>query len=102
MGQILYTRVPTVIILIFIIKHKLVWLMMSSMLSLFSFWDLDKSDSEILDFWLYYRIAYFGVYLDLGFQICINSCTLVFSDSNLSLIEFMASRYGTKFSTCWR
>ena len=37
-----------------------------------------------------YRIVYFGVVFDLGFQICINSCTYVFSNFNRSLIEFLA------------
>ena len=37
-----------------------------------------------------YRIFYFGVGLNLFFQICINSRTYVFSYSKHSLIEFLA------------
>ena len=41
----------SIFIIIFNIKNKLVWLIMSSMLSLLSFQTLDKLDLEILDFW---------------------------------------------------
>ena len=44
------TRVPMVFNIIFNIKNKLVCMMMSSMLSIFSFRALDELDLEIWDF----------------------------------------------------
>ena len=43
-----------------------------------------------------YRIVYFGMVFDLVFQICINSHTYVFSNSNRSLIGFMAVFFSMK------
>ena len=43
------------------------------------------------------RIFYFGVVFDLVFQICMNSHMYIFSNSNHSLIEFMAVFFGIKF-----
>ena len=39
--------------MIFNSNHKIVWIMVSRMLSIFSFRALDKLDLEILDFWLF-------------------------------------------------
>ena len=74
--------------------------MMSSVLSLFSFRALEKLDLGDFGLLVIYRIVYFGVVFDLVFQICINSRTYVFSNSNRSLIEFMASRSGRSNLTC--
>ena len=68
-----------------------------SMLSLFSFQALEKLDLDVLDFWLFYRIVYFGVVFDLVFQICINSRTYVFSNSSRSLIEILAVFFSMRF-----
>ena len=48
-----------------------------------------------------YRIVYFGMVFDLVFQICINSRTYVFSNSDHYLIEFMSSHSCNGFSTQW-
>ena len=64
------------------------------MLYIFSFQASEKSDLDILDFWLFDRIFYFGVVFDLVFKICINSCTYVFSNFNLSLIKILAIFFG--------
>ena len=55
-----------------------------------------------LDFWFFYRIVYFGVVFDLVFQKCINSRTYVFSNSNCSLIEFLAVFFSMRFFICSR
>ena len=39
-----------------------------------------------LDFWIFYRIVYFGVVFDLVIQICISYRTYIFSNCNHSLI----------------
>ena len=48
---------PSIFIIIFNIKNKLVWLIMSSMLSLLSFQTLEKLDLEILDFWFLIELS---------------------------------------------
>ena len=45
--------VPTNLVVVFISKNRLVCILMSSMLSIFSFQASDKLDSEVLKFWLY-------------------------------------------------
>ena len=49
--------VLTAFIIIVNSKNKLVWLMMSSMLSLFSLQALEKLDLEVLDFWLFTELS---------------------------------------------
>ena len=44
------TLVPTLIIIIFNTKNKIVWIMMYSKLSLYSFQALEKLDLEVLVF----------------------------------------------------
>ena len=68
-----------------------------SMLSLFSFQALEKLDLNILEFWFFYRIVYPGVVLDFFFQICIDSQMNVFSNSNCSMIEFLAVFFSMNF-----
>ena len=89
MAQILYPRVPNLLIIIFNINNKIFWLIISSMLSLFSFQALDKLDLDLFYFWLFYIIVYFGVVFDLVFQKYINSRTYACSNSNRSLIELL-------------
>ena len=48
---------PTLFFIIFNSKNRLVWLMMSSMLSLFFFEALEKLDLEVLDFWLFTELS---------------------------------------------
>ena len=58
MNQIWYPRLPTLFLVIFNSKNNLVWLMMTSMLSLFSFQALEKLDLKVLDFWLFTELSF--------------------------------------------
>ena len=51
------TLVPTVFIIILNIKDKFVWIIMDSMLSLFSLQDLEKPDLDNLGFWLFTELS---------------------------------------------
>ena len=92
----LSVQLPTLFIIIFNSKNKLVWLIISSMLSLFSFQALEESDLEVLDFWLFTELSILEWFL-LGFQTCKNSRTYVFSNSYRSLIEFTAVFFRMRF-----
>ena len=47
----------SIFIIIFNIRNKLVWLIISSMLSLLSFQTLEKLDLEMLDFWFFTELS---------------------------------------------
>ena len=57
MEQNLYPLVPTVFIIIFNSKNRIVWIVISSMLALFHPQALEKSYLEILDFWLFTELS---------------------------------------------
>ena len=98
MDLIWYPRVPTVFIIICNSKNKFIWLLMSRkhVISLFlpSLGEIRLEDFGLL---VIYRIVYFGVVFYLVFQIFINSCMYVFSNSNPYLIKFMAVFFSMRF-----
>ena len=64
--------VPTVFIIIFHSNDKIVWIMMSSMLSIFSFQALEKLDLEIMDFWLFIELSILEWFPTWFFKYCMD------------------------------
>ena len=97
--QVQTSLLPTLCIIIFNSKNEVVWIMMSSMLFLFSFQVLEKFNLEVFYFWFFTEFI-FGVVFDLVFQTYNNSHKYIFSKSNCSLIKFMAVFFGMHFLSC--